>query len=70
MKKKAAYTVAVVGATGAVGREMLSILKERKFPVERVVPLASSKSAGSGTSFGDENLTVQLLTKGSLRVVV
>jgi len=65
MKKKAAYTLAVVGATGAVGTEMLSILRERKFPVDRVVPLASSKSAGSGTSFGDDNLTVKLLTKES-----
>lgn len=69
MKKKAAYTVAVVGATGAVGTEMLSILKERKFPVERVIPLASSNSVGSATSFGDEDLTVKLLTKDSFQGV-
>jgi len=65
MKKKATYTVAVVGATGAVGTEMLNILKERKFPVDRVVPLASSKSAGARVSYGDDDLTVKLLTKDS-----
>lgn len=41
MDKKSAYTVAVVGATGAVGTEMLAVLKERKFPVDQVIPLAS-----------------------------
>jgi len=46
MKKKPAYTVAVVGATGAVGGEMIEVLEERKFPVEQLVPLASSRSAG------------------------
>ena len=57
----------VVGATGAVGTEMLNILNERKFPVDRVMPLASSKSAGATVSFGDEELTVKLLTKDSFR---
>ena len=65
MNKKSTYTIAVVGATGAVGTEMLSILRERKFPVERVVPLASSKSAGGEVSFGDDDLTVKLLGKES-----
>ena len=46
MQKKSKYNVAVVGATGAVGRTMLSILEERKFPVDRLVPLASARSAG------------------------
>ena len=40
------YTVAVLGATGAVGREMLKILEERNFPVGKLVPLASARSAG------------------------
>ena len=56
------YRVAVVGATGAVGREMLNILAERKFPVDEVVALASRGSAGKEVSFGeDEILTVQAL---------
>ena len=48
-----AYKVAVVGATGNVGREILNILAERKFPVREVVALASSKSRGKEVSFGD-----------------
>ncbi|MCY4612671.1 MAG: aspartate-semialdehyde dehydrogenase [Nitrospira sp.] len=67
MKKKSAYTVAVVGATGAVGTEMLSILEERKFPVEEVRPLASSKSAGGEVSFRGEDVTVKLLTRDSFQ---
>jgi aspartate-semialdehyde dehydrogenase len=51
-----AYKVAVVGATGNVGREMLDILAERRFPVSEVVPLASSRSIGHEVSFGDKTL--------------
>ncbi len=47
------YRVAVVGATGNVGREMLSILAERKFPVDEVAALASARSVGLKVSFGD-----------------
>ncbi len=58
------YKVAVVGATGAVGREMLQIVADRKFPVSEVVALASSRSAGGGVSFGEnKTLTVQDLDK-------
>ena len=46
------YTVAVMGATGNVGRELLSILEERKFPVEEVIALASSGSVGKEVSYG------------------
>jgi aspartate-semialdehyde dehydrogenase len=46
--------VAVVGATGAVGREMVRILEERSFPVDELVPLASSRSAGRSVRFRDE----------------
>jgi len=53
------YDVAVVGATGAVGEVMLEILAERKFPVNTVYPLASSRSAGKKVPFGDTYLTVQ-----------
>jgi aspartate-semialdehyde dehydrogenase len=48
------YKVAVVGATGAVGHEMLQILAERKFPVDEVVALASSNSVGREVSFGED----------------
>jgi aspartate-semialdehyde dehydrogenase len=58
------YKVAVVGATGAVGREMLQILADRNFPVSEVIALASSRSAGGGISFGEDKvLTVQDLDK-------
>lgn len=52
------YKVAVVGATGNVGRAMLSILAERHFPVSQIVALASARSLGRIVSFGDKNLTV------------
>ncbi|MGO9006804.1 MAG: aspartate-semialdehyde dehydrogenase [Beijerinckiaceae bacterium] len=48
------FKVAVVGATGNVGREMLDILAERRFPVSEVVALASSRSIGTEVSFGDK----------------
>ena len=51
-----AFRVAVVGATGNVGREMLDILAERAFPVSEVVALASSRSIGKEVSFGDKVL--------------
>lgn len=58
------YKVAVVGATGNVGREILSILSERAFPVSEVVALASARSAGKEISFGeDDTLIVQDLAK-------
>ena len=57
------YKVAVIGATGNVGREMLDILIERKFPVDEIVPLASERSAGSAVAFGDEQVVVRDLAK-------
>ncbi len=50
------YRVAVVGATGNVGREMLNILAERQFPVDEIVALASRRSLGTEVSFGDKTL--------------
>ena len=50
------YRVAVVGATGNVGREMLNILAERQFPVDEIVALASRNSMGTDVSFGDKTL--------------
>lgn len=55
------YKVAVVGATGNVGREMLNILDERQFPVDEVFPVASRRSQGRDVSFGDQTLKVQAL---------
>jgi aspartate-semialdehyde dehydrogenase len=56
-----AYKIAVVGATGNVGREMLSVLAERQFPVSEVVALASTRSVGTEVSFGDGTLKVKAL---------
>lgn len=56
------YKVAVVGATGNVGHEILNILDERKFPVDDVIALASSRSVGREVSFGDKDLKVQDLS--------
>jgi len=55
------YKVAVVGATGNVGREMLGVLAERRFPASEVVGLASSRSVGVEVSFGDGTLKVKNL---------
>jgi aspartate-semialdehyde dehydrogenase len=55
------YKVAVVGATGNVGREMLNILDERKFPADEVVALASRRSVGIEVSCGDRTLKVKAL---------
>jgi aspartate-semialdehyde dehydrogenase len=56
-----AYKVAVVGATGNVGREMLNILAERQFPASEVVALASTRSTGTDVSYGDATLKVKAL---------
>ena len=58
--------VAVVGATGAVGREMTRILQERSFPVDELIPLASSRSAGLTVRFRDEDVEVQELSIAAL----
>jgi aspartate-semialdehyde dehydrogenase len=55
------YKVAVVGATGNVGREMLEILAERRFPADEVVALASRRSMGVEVSYGDTTLKVKAL---------
>ncbi|HCQ70594.1 MAG: aspartate-semialdehyde dehydrogenase [Alphaproteobacteria bacterium] len=53
------YKVAIMGATGNVGREVLNILEERNFPVDEVIALASSRSAGSEVFLGDKAIKVQ-----------
>ncbi|MHB1345436.1 MAG: aspartate-semialdehyde dehydrogenase [Thermoleophilia bacterium] len=59
------YRVAVVGATGAVGQEMRSILSQRSFPVSELLPLASKRSAGIEIEFGDKCLECRELTEDS-----
>ena len=53
------YTVAILGATGAVGQEMMKILEERDFPVGKLIPLASARSVGKKLTFKGQELTVQ-----------
>ena len=55
------FKIAIAGATGNVGREMLDILFERGFPADEVVPLASRRSVGTEVSYGDDTLTVKAL---------
>ena len=58
---KNTYNVAVVGATGVVGSEMIRVLEERSFPVDRLVPLASAKSLGKTVSFRGGTIPVNVL---------
>ncbi|MFZ1604983.1 MAG: aspartate-semialdehyde dehydrogenase [Enterococcus aquimarinus] len=67
MEKK--YTVAVVGATGAVGTKMLELLQEVNLPIERVKALASKRSAGKTLAFKDQVLTIEELTADSFEGV-
>ncbi len=57
------YKIAIVGATGNVGHEMMNILHERNFPVDDVIALASERSVGREVSFGDDDIKVQDLAK-------
>ena len=64
MKK---YTVAVVGATGMVGRKMLQVLAEHKVPVEELVPYASARSAGGKINFCGKDYAIAELTEQNVR---
>ena len=61
------YNVAVVGATGAVGNEMIKVLEERKFPVKNLTLLASSRSLGKTLSFHGEDIDVKELKEDSFK---
>ncbi|MCX7985201.1 MAG: aspartate-semialdehyde dehydrogenase [Bacteroidetes bacterium] len=63
------YTVAVAGATGLVGRTMIKVLEERNFPVETLIPLASSRSVGKEIQFRGKPYTVQELTPEAFKGV-
>lgn len=62
MPKKKSYKIAIVGATGAVGEELLNVLAELKFPVESILPLASARSAGEKLEFKGKEIIVKELT--------
>ncbi len=63
------YTVAVAGATGAVGQEMLAVLARRDFPIKRLKALASSRSVGRKLKFKGEDIAVEELTEDSFEGV-
>ncbi|RJQ53336.1 MAG: aspartate-semialdehyde dehydrogenase [Nitrospiraceae bacterium] len=63
LKKKDRYVVAVVGATGAVGNEMVSVLEERHFPFEKLRLFASERSEGKIINFHNKGVTVEILTE-------
>lgn len=67
LKNKSKYVVAVVGATGAVGNEMISVLEERKFPVEKLKLFASERSEGKTLEFNGEDITVEALNENSFK---
>jgi len=57
------YNVAVVGASGAVGEEILRVLEEIDFPLNKLVPMASSRSAGNTVEFNGKELVIKELTE-------
>ena len=59
------YNIAIVGVTGAVGKEMLRVLEQRKFPVNQLLPLASKRSTGKRVRFKGKSITIRELTKDS-----
>src|SRR4030042_151815 len=61
------YQVAVVGATGAVGQQMVACLEERQFPVASLRPLASERSLGKSVTFKGEEIPVEVLTEASFK---
>src|SRR5581483_6991002 len=63
------YRVAIAGATGAVGREMMKVLEEREFPVGELIPLASERSEGQKLEFGGAEVVVRRLKPDSFEGV-
>ena len=63
------YHVAIAGATGAVGQELLNVLQRRKFPISQLTLLASARSVGKEMRFGEETIRVKELTKDSFKGV-
>ncbi|MEN1969921.1 aspartate-semialdehyde dehydrogenase [Lentibacillus sp. N15] len=69
MAKKTVYNVAVVGATGAVGQKIVKILEEKKFPVDQLKLLSSSRSAGKKVVFQNQEMTVEEATPDSFEEI-
>ncbi len=67
LKKKAKYVVAVVGATGAVGNEMIKTLETRKFPIEKLRLFASERSEGKVLEFMDTEIKVEAINEDSFK---
>jgi aspartate-semialdehyde dehydrogenase len=65
--KGKSYHIAIVGATGAVGAALVQVLERRGFPVERLLPLSSSRSAGKTVSFRGEEIATEELSPASFR---
>jgi aspartate-semialdehyde dehydrogenase len=65
--KRKSYHIAIVGATGAVGAALVQVLERRGFPVERLLPLSSSRSAGKTVSFRGEEIATEELSPASFR---
>ncbi len=63
------YRVAILGATGAVGQEMIKILQERDFPVKELIPLASARSVGKTILFKGKEVAIQLACEEAFRGV-
>ncbi len=68
MSERKGYRVAVVGATGAVGQQMIHTLESRDFPVSELLLLSSSRSAGTKVQYKGKELTVQELSQKALKV--
>jgi len=64
-----AYHIAVIGATGAVGQELLGVLERRNFPVASLRPISSARSAGKSVRFRDESVSVQQLNEDSFEKI-
>ncbi|HDO22870.1 MAG TPA: aspartate-semialdehyde dehydrogenase, partial [Nitrospirae bacterium] len=67
LKKKNKYVVAVVGATGAVGNEMIETLEQREFPVEELRLFASERSKGRKLEYKGKEIAVDLLNKNAFK---
>jgi aspartate-semialdehyde dehydrogenase len=65
MKK---YNIAILGATGAVGKEMLKILEERNFPINELILLASKRSAGEEVEYNGKKYIIQEATEDSFMI--
>src|SRR5437870_10202188 len=63
------YHIAVVGATGAVGQEILRVLERRNFPVASLHPISSARSAGKSVRFRDESVSVLQLNEHSFEKI-